>query len=67
MDEGREEGLARASIQIGSAILDVSNPIPRCVMVARPQPGLQRDLQSSNDLQSALLFGRTELFPSEIA
>ena len=27
------------SIRLGEALLDVNVPIPRCVMVTRPQPG----------------------------
>ena len=38
--EGPGEGdLIGARVRVGSAILDVNDPIPRCVMVTRPQPG----------------------------
>jgi uncharacterized protein len=38
--EGAGEGaLVGARVRLGGAVLDVVEPIPRCVMVTRPQPG----------------------------
>lgn len=34
-----EERLVGSAVRLGSAVLDVRAPIPRCVMVTRPQPG----------------------------
>jgi uncharacterized protein YcbX len=34
-----EGGLIGSQVQLGEAVLDVGDPIPRCVMVTRPQPG----------------------------
>jgi uncharacterized protein YcbX len=39
-----EGGLVGSQVRIGEAVLDVGDPIPRCVMVTRPQPGgIERD------------------------
>jgi uncharacterized protein len=34
-----EGGLVGSQVRVGDAVLDVGDPIPRCVMVTRPQPG----------------------------
>jgi uncharacterized protein YcbX len=34
-----EGGLVGSRVRVGDAGLDVGDPIPRCVMVTRPQPG----------------------------
>ena len=34
-----EGGLIGSQVRVGDAVLDVGDPIPRCVMVTRPQPG----------------------------
>jgi uncharacterized protein YcbX len=34
-----EGGLVGSRVRLGGAVLDVVEPIPRCVMVTRPQPG----------------------------
>ena len=34
-----EGGLVGSRVRVGDAVLDVGDPIPRCVMVTRPQPG----------------------------
>ena len=44
VDGAGEDDLVGTSIVIGSAGLDVIKGIDRCVMVTRPQPGLDRDL-----------------------
>jgi len=44
LDEAGEDALVGTTIEVGSARLDIVKAIERCVMVTRPQPGLQRDL-----------------------
>ncbi len=45
LDGEDEDGLVGRRVRLGSAILDVVQPVPRCVMVTRPQPdGIERDL-----------------------
>jgi uncharacterized protein YcbX len=39
LDGGGEGDLVGLPVRLGSAVLDVVEPIPRCVMVTRPQPG----------------------------
>ena len=39
-----EDDLIGASATLGWSVLSVTKPIDRCVMVTRPQPGLERDL-----------------------
>jgi uncharacterized protein len=34
-----EGGLIGSQVRVGGAVLDIGDPIPRCVMVTRPQPG----------------------------
>jgi uncharacterized protein YcbX len=34
-----EGGLIGSQVRVGGVVLDVGDPIPRCVMVTRPQPG----------------------------
>lgn len=40
-----EDGLVGSAITIGTVRLDVVKQIDRCVMVTRPQPSLERDLE----------------------
>jgi len=45
LDEGDDTALAGMRVAVGGAHLDVGDPIERCVMTTRPQPGgLERDL-----------------------
>lgn len=44
LDEAGEDALVGHHIALGGAVLDVQKQIDRCVMVTRPQPGLERDL-----------------------
>ena len=44
VDGDGENGLVGRSVSVGDARLDVVKRIDRCVMVTRPQPGLDRDL-----------------------
>ncbi|MBT5139698.1 MAG: MOSC domain-containing protein [Acidimicrobiaceae bacterium] len=39
-----EDALVDQSVRLGTCILDITKQIDRCVMVTRPQPGLDRDL-----------------------
>ena len=39
-----EDDLVGQTVRLGEATLDVGKQIDRCVMVTRPQPGLERDL-----------------------
>jgi uncharacterized protein len=39
LDGAREGELVGAGVRLGNAVLDIGEPIPRCVMVTRPQPG----------------------------
>ena len=39
LDGGGEDGLVGRRVRLGEVVLDVVQPIVRCVMVARPQPG----------------------------
>ncbi len=39
-----EDDLVGSPAQLGAAVLDVTKRIDRCVMITRPQPGLDRDL-----------------------
>jgi hypothetical protein len=44
LDGPGDEPLLGTRVRVGGAVLDVNDPIPRCVMVTRPQPGgLERD------------------------
>jgi uncharacterized protein YcbX len=44
LDGPGDEPLLGARVRVGGAVLDVNDPIPRCVMVTRPQPGgIERD------------------------
>jgi uncharacterized protein len=44
LDGPGEDGLIGSRVRIGGVVLDVGDPIPRCVMVTRPQPGgIERD------------------------
>jgi uncharacterized protein YcbX len=39
LDGAGEAGLIGSRVRLGDAVLDVGDPIPRCVMVTRPQAG----------------------------
>lgn len=44
LDGDDDSWLVGKRVRIGSAVLDVVKPVDRCVMVTRPQPGMDRDL-----------------------
>ena len=50
VDGGDEEGLLGTHARLGGAVVDVTKQIDRCVMVTRPQPGLDRDLSVLKEL-----------------
>lgn len=39
-----EDQLVGRSVRVGSSVLDVVTPIGRCIIVTRPQPGIEADL-----------------------
>ena len=39
LDGAGEDGLLGSQVTVGGVVLDIGEPIPRCVMVTRPQPG----------------------------
>jgi uncharacterized protein YcbX len=39
LDGAGEGGLIGSQVRVGGVVLDIGDPIPRCVMVTRPQPG----------------------------
>ena len=45
VDASGEDGFVGRRISIGDVTLDVTKQVDRCVMVSRPQPGVERDLQ----------------------
>ena len=45
LDAGNEATLAGRPAAVGTVLLDVGQPLTRCVMTTRPQPGgIERDL-----------------------
>ncbi len=42
--DGAENGLVGLHARVGTALVEVTKPIDRCVMTTRPQPGIGRDL-----------------------
>lgn len=68
LDGAGEGGLIGSRVRLGDAVLDIGDPIPRCVMVTRPQPGgIERDTsvlktihrERGGDLAVAALVHRT--------
>jgi len=45
VDGSGEDEFVGGRISIGDALLDVTKQVDRCVMVSRPQPGIDRDLE----------------------
>jgi uncharacterized protein YcbX len=44
LDGAEEAGLVGSAVRLGEVVLEIREPIPRCVMVTRPQPGgIERD------------------------
>ncbi len=42
--DGSGEDALTGDVSVGSSVLSVRKPLERCVMVTRPQPGLDRDI-----------------------
>lgn len=54
LDGEDEDALLGRRVRLGGAILDVVQPVVRCVMVTRPQPGgIERDLDVLRTIQRA--------------
>ena len=52
LDGDDEDALIGCRVRVGSAILDVVQPVVRCVMVTRPQPGgIERNLDVLRSIQ----------------
>ena len=70
VDGADEDDLVGAEVGLGSARLTVSKRIDRCVMVTRPQPGLDRDLDVlrtiNRDRASCLAVGALVTRPGEV-
>lgn len=54
LDGAGEDELVGGSIRVGGAVLDVTKRIDRCVIVTRPQPGLERDLDVLRTINAEL-------------
>ena len=54
LDGAGEDDLVGSALQIGDAVLDVKKRIDRCVIVTRPQPGLDRDLDVLRTINAEL-------------
>lgn len=71
LDGGDEDGLVGGRVRVGSVLLDVTKQVSRCVMVTRPQPGLDRDLDVlraiNRDRGGCLSIGATVAEAGEIA
>ena len=52
VDAPGEDGFVGRRISIGAVTLDVTKQVDRCVMVSRPQPGVERDLQVLKTINS---------------
>jgi uncharacterized protein YcbX len=66
-----EDELVGSTIGLGSSVLDVTKRIDRCIMVTRPQPGIDRDLsvlQTINrERQTFLSIGAVVAQPGSIS
>jgi uncharacterized protein YcbX len=71
VDGSGEDALAGAEVRLGSAVLEVTQAVPRCVMVTRPQPGgieLDRDVlrRIHREHDGALSVGATVARPGTV-
>jgi len=71
VDGSGEDDLVGSTVAIGDdVVLDVTKRIDRCVMVTRPQPGLERDLdvlkQINRERESCLSVGAVITAPGTI-
>ncbi len=70
VDGSGEDALAGREIRIGTVLLAVTRPIGRCVIVTRPQPGVDRDLDVLRTINaeraSSLAIGAVVATPGTI-
>jgi len=52
VDESGEDEFVGGRISVGEVMLDVTKQVDRCVMVSRPQPGVERGLQVLKTINS---------------
>ena len=71
LDGAGEDDLVGHTARLGPVVLDVQKQIDRCVMVTRPQPGLERDLDVlrtiNRERQTFLAIGALITHPGTIA
>lgn len=71
LDGDGEDGLVGRTIRLGGAVLEVRKQISRCVMVTRPQPGLERDLavlrRINRERDGNLAIGATVARPGTVS
>ena len=71
LDSGGEDALLGATVRIGDAVVTLTEPVPRCVMVTRAQPGgieVDRDVLRwiHRERAGALAVGGTVLRPGTV-
>jgi uncharacterized protein YcbX len=71
LDGDQEDGLIGRRVRVGGVILEVVQPVVRCVMVTRPQPGgIDRDLDVLRTIQRArggtMAVGALAVKPGEV-
>jgi uncharacterized protein len=70
LEGGGEDALLGRRVALGDAILEVEVPLERCVMVTRPQPGLDRDLtvlrEIARDRAACLAIGALVARPGRV-
>jgi uncharacterized protein len=71
LDGSGEDDLVGRRIGLGGTRLDIVKPIDRCVIVTRPQPGLDRDLDVlrtiNRERASCLAVGALVLVAGDVA
>lgn len=71
LDGRGEDSLVGQHLQLGDVVLDVTKQIDRCVMVTRPQPGVEKDLDVlrviNRERSTFLAVGALVLKPGSIA
>lgn len=67
---GAEDAMVGHTVPLGSATLDITKRIDRCVIVTRPQPGLERDLEVLRTInaqsESCLAIGAMVATPGRV-
>jgi uncharacterized protein YcbX len=71
LDGAGEDEWVGGRIRIGTTVLDIATRIGRCIVVSRPQPGLEKDLDVlrtiNRDRQAHLAVGAVVASPGRIA